>query len=460
MFGTSKKELWCCKATLAPGKSRDDVYTVCKAAKVDARDVIGAFAGLLTESRFQLLIKDPASENYFTARDLAEEIAKKKKIKDYEFHETVLGSKKDIEKGCAAAGQAIFAYCPGLDAVLTLVVKRDTPEGEQRRQDMFAVGDIITQKVREGQQQQTNKIEKTVVEAATDIRDGVGKVLVTQSKVLVAEGRDNKKEIKETVNQRADEQMAFNAKMLEELEQARLDREEAKREMKRMNRLLAGRQLPEIEAAPQSASEQLALESPRGHSYERLVEPPSAGSDTLGVTPRTESMGVRRALAPKFSLLRDDRPSPASPESLQEDVEDVAAASDDDDAIVEEAPPKEDVAADALDDETVEAAPLQGAVAAAALDDQTVAAPAAVATPARAVGFDEELMRTSKSAWAWSRKKDPLTANYKDQPKYESPPVRDSEMEGKKKDPNWTPFKIPKPSPDDSKAPEKGQKVL
>ena len=123
------------------------------------------------------------------------------------------------------------------------------------------------------------------------------------------------------------------------------------------------------------------------------------------------------------------------------------------------APPLEAVEA-ASDDETVEAAPLQGAVAAAALDDQTVAAPAAVATPARAVGFDEELLRTSKSAWAWSRKKDPLTANYKDQPKYESPPVRDSEMEGKKKDPNWTPFKIPKPSPDDSKAPEKGQKVL
>ena len=155
--------------------------------------------------------------------------------------------------------------------MLNLEVKRDTPEGEQRRQDMFAVGDIITQKVREGQQQQTNKIEKKVVEAATDISKGVGKVLVAQSEVLVAEGRDNKNEIKETVNQRADQQMAFNAKMRQEMEQARLDREEAKRErleakrermaltlqMKRMNRLLvqhaADQPLPELE------SEQLAL---------------------------------------------------------------------------------------------------------------------------------------------------------------------------------------------------------
>ena len=270
MFGTSKKEFWCCKVAFKRGKSLDDVFTVCEAAKVNAVDVIGAFAGVLTESRFQLLVKDPGSENYFEARDLAEEIAKEKKIKDYVFHETVLGSEKEMKK-LETVGQTIFAYCPGLDAVLTLKVKRDTPDGEERRQDMFAVGDIITQKINEGQQRQTNKIEKTVVEAATDIRDGVGKVLVAQSEVLVAEGRDNKKEIKETVNQRADQQMAFNAKMRQEMEQARLDREEAKRErleakrermaltlqMKRMNRLLvqhaADQPLPELE------SEQLAL---------------------------------------------------------------------------------------------------------------------------------------------------------------------------------------------------------
>ena len=169
MFGTSKKEFWCCKVAFKRGKSLDDVFTVCEAAKVNAVDVIGAFAGVLTESRFQLLVKDPGSENYFEARDLAEEIAKEKKIKDYVFHETVLGSEKEMKK-LETVGQTIFAYCPGLDAVLTLKVKRDTPDGEERRQDMFAVGDIITQKIHEGQQQQTNKIEKKVAEATKEAK--------------------------------------------------------------------------------------------------------------------------------------------------------------------------------------------------------------------------------------------------------------------------------------------------
>ena len=401
LFGTSKKELWCCKVAFKRGKSLDDVFTVCEAAKVHAVDVIGAFAGVLTESRFQLLVKDPGSENYFEARDLAEEIAKEKKIKDFTFHETVLGSEKEMKK-LETVGQTIFAYCPGLDAVLTLKVKRDTPDGEERRQDMFAVGDIITQKINEGQQRQTNKIEKTVVEAATDIRDGVGKVLVAQSEVLVAEGRDNKKEIKETVNQRADQQMAFNAKMRQEMEQARLDREEAKRErleakrermaltlqMKRMNRLLvqhaADQPLPELE------SEQLAFEyqdrgaepvltSPHGPSYERLVEPPSAGSGTLGVTPRTNSTEICRALGPKFSLLRDDRPSPESPEAYDDD--------DDDDAIVEEAPLQGAVAAAALDHETVDEAPLQEATALSPVDAPP---PADIASPAPAPAAEDD----------------------------------------------------------------------
>jgi hypothetical protein len=430
MFGTSKKEFWCCKVAFKRGKSLDDVFTVCEAAKVNAVDVIGAFAGVLTESRFQLLVKDPGSENYFEARDLAEEIAKEKKIKDYVFHETVLGSEKEMKK-LKTVGQTIFAYCPGLDAVLTLKVKRDTPDGEERRQDMFAVGDIITQKVNEGQQRQTKKIEKTVVEAATDIRQGVGKVLVTQSKVLVAEGRDNKKEIKETVNQRADEQMAFNAKVLEELQ-------DAKREMKRMNRLLlAGRQLPEIEAAPQSASEQLAFEyQDRGAEpvHAELVEPSSGDGDAVGAmiwTPQTNSAGVRVRARP-LSLLGRGR-SPESPD------EDVAADDDDDDddAIVVEAPPKEDVAAAALDDETVEAAPLQGAVAAAALGTGTVAAAAAVATPARVVSdWDKERLEAARSAWKQRRKKTAIGE------KYPSPPVRDCPKEGKKKDPNWCPDKL------------------
>ena len=449
MFGTSKKELWCCKATLAPGKSRDDVYTVCKAAKVDARDVIGAFAGLLTESRFQLLIKDPASENYFTARDLAEEIAKKKKIKDYTFQENVLGSKKDMEKGCAAAGQAIFAHCPGLDAVLTLEVKRDTPEGEQRRQDMFAVGDIITQKVREGQQQQTNKIEKKVAEATKEAKEYNAKLAAEQLMIQREEAKLRDERLMAHQDQ--------NTAMIVDVVKNNNALAEENRALRSENRALR-----EQRAFEQSG--QLALDDQAyGELVQaELVEPSSGDGDTVGAlwTPRTNSAGVRvRARAP--SLLERHR-SPESPESSespasQEEAEAVPVAALDETFAV--APPLEAVEA-ASDDETVEAAPLQGAVAAAALDDQTVAAPAAVATPARAVGFDEELLRTSKSAWAWSRKKDPLTANYKDQPKYESPPVRDSEMEGKKKDPNWTPFKIPKPSPDDSKAPEKGQKVL
>ena len=105
LFGTSKKEFWCCKVAFKRGKSLDDVFTVCEAAKVHAVDVIGAFAGVLTESRFQLLVKDPGSENYFEARDLAEEIAKEKKIKDYVFHETVLGSEKEM-KGSARLQKA------------------------------------------------------------------------------------------------------------------------------------------------------------------------------------------------------------------------------------------------------------------------------------------------------------------------------------------------------------------
>ena len=94
-------------------------------------------------------------------------------------------------------------------------------------------------------------------------------------------GREGQQEeIKETVNQRADEQMAFNAKMRQEMEQARLDREEAKRnawrrrermaltlQMKRMNRLLvqhaADQPLPELE------SEQLATR--RGPGLRRAL---------------------------------------------------------------------------------------------------------------------------------------------------------------------------------------------
>ena len=366
MFGRSNKDLWCCKVTLAPGKSLDDVFTVCEAVKVDARNVIGAFAGVLTESRFQLLIKDPGSENYFTARDVAEDIAKKKKIKGYTFQENVLGSKKDMEKGCAAAGQAIFAHCPGLDAVLTLEVKRDTPEGEQRRQDMFAVGDIITQKVREGQQQQTNKIEKKVAEATKEAKEYNAKLAAEQLMIQREEAklRDEKLMAHQDQNTAMIVDVVKNNNALAEENRAlRLELQEAHERERALQQALPGSSLPELE---QAESGQLALQN------EHQVEPPSAGSDTLGVTPRTNSVEIRRALGREFSLLRGDRPSPESPESSQE-------ADDDDDAIVEAAPLQGAVAAAALDHETVDEAPLQEAIALSPVDAPS---PADIASPA------------------------------------------------------------------------------
>jgi len=453
----SKSVYWVCEAKLQAGKTFDDLFDLCTANKKDISIILAAFAGILTRTKFMLLIEELQTESYAQARHIAkEQIEKNKLIEGYTLANKVRGSEKEIKK-LETVGQKIFAYCPGLDAVLKLGCKSEDANAEATREIVLEASAVATKQLREGQQQQTNKIKKTVVEAATDIRDGVGKVLVTQSKVLVAEGRDNKKEIKETVNQRADEQMAFNAEILAAVNNNNALAEE-NRALRSENRAL--REQRAFEQSGQLALDDQAYGEP---VRAELVEPSSGDGDTVGAlvwTPRTSSTGIRVGLrAP--SLLERDR-SPESPEpsespASQEEAEAVPVAALDETFAV--APPLEAVEA-ALDDETVEAAPLQGAVAAAALDDQTVAAPAAVATPARAVGFDEELLRTSKSAWAWSRKKDPLTANYKDQPKYESPPVRDSEMEGKKKDPNWTPFKIPKPSPDDSKAPEKGQKVL
>ena len=123
----------------------------------------------------------------------------------------------------------------------------------------------------------------------------------------------------------------------------------------------------------QSESGQLALQN------EHQVEPPSAGSDTLGVTPRTNSVEIRRALGREFSLLRGDRPSPESPEAYDDD--------DDDDAIVEEAPLQGAVAAAALDHETVDEAPLQEATALSPVDAPP---PADIASPAPAPAAEDD----------------------------------------------------------------------
>jgi len=352
-------------------------------------------------------------------------------IKGYTVAKKARGSEREIKK-LETVGQKIFAYCPGLDAVLELGRTSEDANAEATREIVLAASAVATKQLREGQQQQTNKIEKKVVEAATDIRDGVGQVLVAQSEVLVAEGRDNKNEVKETVNQRADEQMAFNAEILAAVNNNNALAEE-NRALRSENRAL--REQRAFEQSGQLALDDQAYGEP---VQAELVEPSSGDGDTVGAlvwTPRTSSTGIRVGLrAP--SLLERDR-SPESPAS-QEEAEAVPVAALDETFAV--APPLEAVEA-ALDDETVEAAPLQGAVAAAALDDQTVAA-AAPATPARAVSFEEELLRTSQSAWKYSRKKLALAENFQDQQKYPSPPVRDCPKEGKKKDPNFCPGKL------------------
>jgi len=399
----SKSVYWVCEAKLQAGKTFDDLFDLCTANKKDISIILAAFAGILTRTKFMLLIEELQTESYAQARHIAkEQIEKNKLIKGYTVAKKARGSEREIKK-LETVGQKIFAYCPGLDAVLELGRTSEDANAEATREIVLAASAVATKQLREGQQQQTNKIEKKVVEAATDIRDGVGQVLVAQSEVLVAEGRDNKNEVKETVNQRADEQMAFNAEIL-----AAVNNNNALAEENRALRS-ENRALREQRAFEQSG--QLALDDQAyGELVQaELVEPSSGDGDTVGAlwTPRTNSAGVRVRARP-LSLLGRGR-SPESPESLQEDV--APALDDDDDASVVEAPPKEDVAAAALDDETVEAAPLQGAVAAAALGTGTVAAAAAVATPARVVSdWDKERLEAAPKEDG-SRGEVPLSAS-------------------------------------------------
>jgi len=443
----SKSVYWVCEARLQAGKTFDDLFDLCTANKKDISIILAAFAGILTRTKFMLLIEELQTESYAQARHIAkEQIEKNKLIEGYTLANKVRGSEKEIKK-LETVGQKIFAYCPGLDAVLKLGCKSEDANAEATREIVLEASAVATKQLREGQQQQTNKIKKTVVEAATDIRDGVGKVLVTQSKVLVAEGRDNKKEIKETVNQRADEQMAFNAEILAAVNNNNALAEE-NRALRSENRAL--REQRAFEQSGQLALDDQAYGEP---VRAELVEPSSGDGDTVGAlwTPRTNSAGIRVGRAP--SLLERDR-SPESPESLespasQEEAEAVPVAALDETFAV--APLLEAVEA-ASDDKAVAEAPSPvlvergtptGPKTAAALDDDgTVAAAAPVATPARAVGFEEELLRTSQSAWKYSRKKLALAENFQDQQKYPSPPVRDCPKEGKKKDPNFCPGKL------------------
>ena len=381
------------------GQSDTTLIAKCRANGVEADVVVTALTSVVPPDVHRRVFGGRGRQfaHVGVLKRLERDIVQKKLIPGWEQHEFCRGPAKLVEC-CEENWRALVDYA-GVDEVFDfkLINESTVSQVELIRDEIDGLHGAFVE--------QGEDIKKKVVEAATDISKGVGKVLVAQSEVLVAEGRDNKNEIKETVNQRADQQMAFNAKMRQEMEQARLDREEAKRErleakrermaltlqMKRMNRLLvqhaADQPLPELE------SEQLAFEyqdrgaepvltSPRGSSYERLVEPPSAGSGTLGVTPRTNSTEICRALGPKFSLLRDDRPSPESPEAYDDDDDD-----DDDDAIVEEAPLQGAVAAAALDHETVDEAPLQEATALSPVDAPP---PADIASPAPAPAAEDD----------------------------------------------------------------------
>lgn len=369
----SNNVYWVCEVRRQAGKTFDDLYDVCTANKKDITIILAAFAGILTRTKFMLLVEDLQTESYAQARHIAkEQIEKNKLIKGYTVAKKARGSEREIKK-LETVGQKIFAYCPGLDAVLELGRTSEDANAEATREIVLAASAVATKQLREGQQQQTNKIEKKVVEAATDIRDGVGQVLVAQSEVLVAEGRDNKNEVKETVNQRADEQMAFNAEILAAVNNNNALAEE-NRALRSENRAL--REQRAFEQSGQLALDDQAYGEP---VQAELVEPSSGDGDTVGAlvwTPRTSSTGIRVGLrAP--SLLERDR-SPESPAS-QEEAEAVPVAALDETFAV--APPLEAVEA-ALDDETVTQAPPREAEA---LDDKLVADAPPQGT-ARAVG--------------------------------------------------------------------------
>ena len=416
----SKSVYWVCEAKLQAGKTFDDLFDLCTANKKDISIILAAFAGILTRTKFMLLIEELQTESYAQARHIAkEQIEKNKLIEGYTLANKVRGSEKEIKK-LETVGQKIFAYCPGLDAVLKLGCKSEDANAEATREIVLEASAVATKQLREGQQQQTNKIEKKVAEATKEAKEYNAKLAAEQLMIQREEAKLRDERLMAHQDQ--------NTAMIVDVVKNNNALAEENRALRSENRALR-----EQRAFEQSG--QLALDDQAyGELVQaELVEPSSGDGDTVGAlwTPRTNSAGVRVRARP-LSLLGRGR-SPESPE------EDVAADDDDDDddAIVVEAPPKEDVAAAALDDETVEAAPLQGAVAAAALGTGTVAAAAAVTTPARVVSdWDKERLEAARSAWKQRRMKTALGE------KYPSPPVRDCPKEGKKKDPNFCPGKL------------------
>ena len=304
-----------------------------------------------------------------------------------------------LMKTCEDNWKALVAYVP-VDVVLVI--------------DLYEDQNLLEQ-VQDTLSENREDIKKTVTAATEEAKDFTEKVTMGQTTVLAGEVRKNT----EKVIVRSDQNAAAVAGRVQALEQkvdvlAPLPAAvmALSLQLKRQNDLEEARQRAELEAARNSPlpeleaekSEKLALEyqdrgaepvltSPHGSSYERLVEPPSAGSDMLGVTPRTESMDVRRAL--RFSsIFGNEQPSPASPESPQEDVAadalddkavaeapapvllergmptgaKAAAAALDDDKTVTEVPPREVLAPEALDEAIVAEAPQGAAPAVSGFD--------------------------------------------------------------------------------------------
>jgi len=423
------------------GQSDTTLIAKCRANGVEADVVVTALTSVVPPDVHRRVFGGRGRQfaHVGVLKRLERDIVQKKLIPGWEQHEFCRGPAKLVEC-CEENWRALVDYA-GVDEVFDfkLINESTVSQVELIRDEIDELHGAFVE--------QGEDIKKKVVEAATDIRDGVGQVLVGTAEMLVEDQKKNRDKIIARGDQNTEELKAHQDRntdrvvdALDGVTAALLRLEAAQRDQRALPR-----------------ADQLALEDQAyGEPVQaELVEPSSGGGDTVGAlmtwTPRTNSAGIRVGRAP--SLLERHR-SPESPESLespasQEEAEAVPVAALDETFAV--APPLEAVEA-ASDDKAVAEAPSPvlvergtptGPKTAAALDDDgTVAAAAPVATPARAVGFEEELLRTSQSAWKYSRKKLALAENFQDQQKYPSPPVRDCPKEGKKKDPNFCPGKL------------------
>ena len=76
----SKSVYWVCEAKLQAGKTFDDLFDLCTANKKDISIILAAFAGILTRTKFMLLIEELQTESYAQARHIAKEQIEKNKL--------------------------------------------------------------------------------------------------------------------------------------------------------------------------------------------------------------------------------------------------------------------------------------------------------------------------------------------------------------------------------------------